>query len=204
MKRIFLLSLLLLASVSVKAQEKKLRFSAYTTFDYSHIPETKQLNHYGKFAFGFGLQGNYALTERLDVVLGLAYIDKGYREKYEGFGPTDGRELYDTKWWHAYISIPVKLQYNFGKDTYRWYVAGGVENDFHFDANGGYRYKDVAHSVVVNLGISMAVGAKYRLGLEPTFRNALSSYSTSEVRHRNLPDLKPYSYGLKLILTKVK
>src|SRR5690554_13288 len=202
MKNIILFTIAFLSIGFIHAQEKKIKFSAYTTWDYSNIPESNLIDHRGKFAVGGGLQGSYGFSEKLELILGLAYIDKGYNEKTIGFGPTDGLVTGISHWWFAYFSVPVKIQYNFKNGKWKWYAAGGIENDFNFDGNGFYIYKDFAQSAVFNLGVSRLISERFRIGLEPTYRAAIQTYGTQNGGNR--PDLDPYSFGLKLILTKVK
>src|SRR5690606_38584942 len=152
MKKTTLLGILFLIMGLIQAQEKKINFSAYTTWDYSNIPESSLIDHRGKFTFGLGLQGNYEFNKKIELILGVAYIDKGYNEKTTNFGPTDGLETRVTHWWYAYLSVPVKVQFNFKNGKWKLYTAGGVENDINLDGNGNYVFKDFAQSVVFNIG----------------------------------------------------
>lgn len=184
------------------AQERKLQLSAYTTWDYSNIPESNLIDHRKKLAFGFGIQSNYTLSKRVELIIGAAYIDKGYNEKTTSPGSDDGLETKINHWRYAYFSVPTKLQYNIINKNWKVYLAGGVENDFNFDGNGHYTFKEFAQSIVLNFGISKLISEKARLGLEPTYRNNIQTYGIANGGYR--PDLNPYSYGIKIIITKVK
>lgn len=204
MKKLILLALILLTTSFTYAQEKKLKFSVYTTLDYSNIPRSDLIKHSGKLAFGLGLQSSYEIFKNFDLVVGAAYLDKGYNEEITGPGADDAIQTKVNHWWYAYFSIPVKLQYSFVTRDFKWYAACGIENDFNFDGSGSYIFEDFAQSMVMNIGVSKVISDKLRIGLEPTFRQAIQVYGTQNGNSRAVPDLKPYSVGLKLILTKVK
>src|SRR5690606_30416569 len=112
--------------------------------------------------------------------------------KTTNFGPTDGLETRVTHWWYAYLSVPVKVQFNFKNGKWKLYTAGGVENDINLDGNGNYVFKDFAQSVVFNIGISRLISEHIRIGLEPTYRTAIQTYGTKNGGAR--PNLNPYSF----------
>lgn len=204
MKKVTLIALVFLNVTFAYAQENKLKFSVYTTWDYSNTPEIDFIDQRGKLAFGLGLQTSYEVNKHFDFVIGAAYIDKGYNQEITGPGSTDGIETRLSHWRFNYFSVPAKLQYRFRRGDYNWYFAGGIENDFSFGGSGRYKFEDFAQSVVMNIGVSKDIGEKLRIGFEPTVRQSIKIYGTSNTNTRTLPDLKPYSIGLKVILTKVK
>lgn len=202
MKKTLILLIIILFFGLSNAQEKKIKFSAYTTWDYSNIPPSDLIDHRGKLAFGFGLQANYEISKKFEIVTAIAYIDKGYNEKTTGFGADDGIVTRITPWRSTYLSIPIKVQYNLLNDKWKFYIAGGIENDFHLSGNGIYIYEDFAQSITFNLGVNTLISEKFSLGVEPTYRSSIQTYGIYNGGVR--PELNPYSFGLKVLITKVK
>ncbi|GAA4824386.1 hypothetical protein GCM10023331_06160 [Algivirga pacifica] len=194
----------------------KFHVSYFTTWDYSTIQnKDKSLNfeHRGKLAFGLGIQTNYQLSNRFELSLGASYLDKGLTwvkapvpdslQFYCDEGCSSGPQ----RWWIAYFSMPIQLQYNFKrKGDFDYYIAAGITNDWNFDGNGGlFTFEDYANSFIANIGIRTTVG-KVGLGIEPTFRRFITIYGTPNGSHprEKKPNYKPYSIGLKLRLYRSK
>ena len=192
---------LVIRSQMAMCQEKRLYFSAFTTFDYSNIAKSDKIDSWGKLAYGLGIQSNYKFSENGELLLGFSYIDKGFTEKwtFQGF---DSGGTFTSSWWHAYISVPVQIQYNKIRNYWKFYLAIGITNDFNFDGSGGHSIKPFAQSLIVNIGASRSVSKKWRIGIEPTFRHYLYSYSNESNYQIGHPALLPYSMGLKLIVMK--
>lgn len=194
-----ILPLLCLFFITAKSQEKRLYFSAYTTFDYSNITPEKTIDHRGKFSFGLGIQANYKFTERIEGILGVGYIDKGHREKSIDPGPTDDIEVFKSANRHTNLSIPIKIQYNFTLSKNKIYSALGIENDIFLAGSGGFYERSFAQSFVINFGWSTPISEKLKLGFEPTFRYPLTPYTNDKF---NSVEIYPYAIGLKVILSK--
>lgn len=205
-KKLLLVIILSFVLGSINAQDRKIYFSPYSTWDFSNIPYSADFPHRGKLAIGVGIQSNILISKKIEVIIGAAYLDKGYATNPDDFVVAyppifEQIDKRISRWWYAYFSIPVKLQYNFKLKERALYAAAGIENDFNFDGNGHYVFEDFAQSFTVNLGTSIELNRKYNLGIEPTFRQSLQVYGVENgggVR----PDLKPYSIGLKLLLQK--
>jgi hypothetical protein len=202
-KRIFFVVAFLINLVLVQAQDKRLYFAPYTTWDYSNIPYSSVFPHRGKLALGLGVQTNIRLSKRIESIIGVAYIDKGYVTKRSNIEYTHGFQPRVNRWWYAYISFPIKIQYNFKIKNKKMHVGGGIENDFNFDGNGHYIFNDFAQSVTLNFGINNSISQKLLLRIEPTIRKSIRTYGTKNYNQSSRPDLKPYSIGIKVLFIKV-
>jgi hypothetical protein len=195
MRYTIILLIIVLVSFSTYAQDRALGLSFYGTIDYSNIPESILIDHRGKITPGVGMQINLKIGQRIDLLSGIAYIDKGYSVRYNP--PGDGI----SRWWYAYFSVPTKIQYNFYRGNRTYYLAGGIENDWNFDGNGHYKFEDFAQSYTLNLGVKQSLNSNWDIKIEPTFRKAIQTYA-SQNGWQDIPDLNPYSFGIKLLLTK--
>jgi len=214
MKKICLYAIVLAFIANIhgvaNAQSKKWTFSAFTTLDCSNTRNTDYIKTWEKLAPGAGLQVNYSLTEKWEVVTGVSYIDKGHYTKYKGLGPNDGPMVFVNNYWLSYLAVPVQMQYNIISDNFRHYYFGiGISNDFSFGNTKSYRSKPFAQSMLVNMGFDFTWGKKWVIGLEPTFRYYLYLYADEVVYQQSFwiveegwPALRPYSVGLKVRVSK--
>ena len=216
MKALFILIFCLVFHTSF-CQDGKFQLSYFTTWDYSNIQKNdKNVNfeHRGKLAFGLGIQANYELSNKIELLVGASYLDKGLTwviapapDSVQGFCDEGCGDGGPENWWMAYFSMPIQLQYNLGtKGGLDYYIAVGITNDWNFDGNGGlFVYKDYANSFIANFGIMTTVG-KARIGIEPTFRRFMNIYGTPNgpAPWEKRPNYKPYSIGIKLRITRNK
>ncbi|MFN2424487.1 MAG: outer membrane beta-barrel protein [Cryomorphaceae bacterium] len=155
-----------------------------------------------KLGMTAGFHLGYQFTDNIRLESGLLYANKGYRtEKMDAnFGdaldPRRGITFSETaELTHArfiesfhYIAVPLKVNFSFGGEKWKWLADIGVMNEFLVEAtntavtyNGsevtdsntetsGTDFRPFSLSPVISVGVEYVLSPNMSLRAEPTFR----------------------------------
>jgi hypothetical protein len=168
----------------------------------------------GYWGFGAHVFGQYRLSPKWSLQLGLGYSNIGYRSSKKGLifatpepnGPNSGQFAYN----YYDITIPLSARFHLGKKPSAFYVTcgmapviklkrattltlwyeGGSHSSRTTEDNFG-AYRDVNLNGIAGFGYEMSLGKKMRIYFQPTFEcNILGVTKSTNI------DRKLYSIGL--------
>lgn len=120
---------------------------------------------------------NYEVNSRLRLQSGLGYNVLSMDQLNDGLG-TDEYKL-------KYLSIPVRAHYFINSGKVRFYAGAGLRTDIRLNGDVPYsaeagvadNARGIALSMETLIGIEVPVSSRFKIHFEPTYANALTSYS---------------------------
>jgi len=126
MKKTIILTVIILSSISIKAQIKYgvqlhglLNTASFTAED-DPSPEKDW-----KFGFGGGIFAEIPLASKLYLKPSINYHQKGVKATEYFYGEGDIKTIQKTRMNLNYIEVPVLLVYNLKSNSNKWYVGAG-------------------------------------------------------------------------------
>ncbi|GAB5522935.1 MAG: hypothetical protein Roseis2KO_08070 [Roseivirga sp.] len=120
---------------------------------------------------------NYEVSPRLRLQSGLGYNVLSMDQLNDGLG-TDEYKL-------KYLSIPIRAHYLINQGKVRFYVGGGLRTDIRLNGDIPYAVeagvadngRGIAVSLETLIGVEVPLSSRFKIHFEPTYANALTSYS---------------------------
>lgn len=199
MKKFFLTISLILACTAIAQSQSKLSYSVLvnqsaSTDDVIDIcilrttgGECVELEKVWKTNVTFN--ANYEVNSRLRLQSGLGYNVLSMDQLNEGLG-TDEYKL-------KYLSIPVRAHYLINQGKVRFYVGGGLRTDIRLNGDVPYSAeagvadngRGIAVSMETLIGVEVPVSSRFKIHFEPTYSNALTSYSKDVSVTTGIPNI---------------
>jgi hypothetical protein len=162
-----------------------------------------------KFGFTTGINYQFQLNEKIELVSGLLLSDKGEKTKKQ-FSSKPALFNYNNHFY--YLDIPLAVKYNLIRKNIKFFVFSGLScnvfltqkitqvtgytNDDvitkNFNKNG---YRSINIAVLAGCGMECPISKNWNFRLEPTYRYSLNSIANTPIK-KHL-----YSVGLNFCLS---
>lgn len=226
MKRIFVVSILMMAAMALSAQESRWQAGAYgmagrTAFTY----ENASTDRFYKGTYELGVFGRLAMNDRIYWRLGLGFASAhaGYRGReggidIPGFPPLEG-DPYEIRFKFEYVTVPAEMLIDLNKKPGGFYlllgpalrirlyreaektaVLAGSGETFRQDFTGGITNRGVELFGAFGAGYTFLLPHRYSLYVQPVLTTNVGGeiLATLDGRTRQAGFVTAYSWGVQV------
>jgi hypothetical protein len=191
-RKISVLSMLVLVVVGAKAQNSKLSFEVRGGINLANV-DAESIDTDLKVGYRVGLIGQYELPQSFFLQTGLELSSKGFKYEDSFYDPSNGYASMDQSTNAVYLQLPIMLGYNeklnknvslnFTLGTYLAYGIGGKTK-----VSGSYLYNQKVNTFSsetlkhFDMGLVAGVGVEYnQFTFNAGYEYGLVNFSRSDI-----------------------